>query len=161
MWLSGLRYSRHTADAYLNRSSMITLAITDDEIRSCFDTLKQLRPKIEENNFVATVRNMMKEGFQLACVKDDAGLVRCVAGFKIAHNFHLGKHLYVEDLITAENARSKGIGTKMFDWLTAYAKAEHCAAIHLNSGVQRHAAHKFYLNQDMKIVSYHFSAEIP
>lgn len=139
---------------------MITLAITDDEIRSCFDTMKQLRPNIEEHNFLSTVRNMMKEGFQLACRKDEAGLVCCVAGFKIAHNFYLGKHLYVEDLITAENARSKGMGTKMFGWLAAYGKAEHCAAIHLDSGVQRHAAHKFYLNQEMKIVCYHFLAEI-
>ena len=140
---------------------MIAIARSDDEIRSCFDTMKQLRPHIEASNFVATVHNMMQEGYLLAYFKDAAGVVLCVAGFKVAHNLFLGKHLYVEDLITAETARSSGIGAAMFDWLRAYATSAHCAALHLDSGVQRHAAHKFYLNQGMKIGSYHFLLDIP
>ncbi len=138
---------------------MIAIASTDDEIRNCFATMKQLRPHIEKNTYIATMRGMMKEGYQLAYLKNDVGLVSCVAGFKISHNLFLGKHLYVEDLVTAETARASGHGSKIFEWLVAYAKTEHCLAIDLDSGVQRHAAHKFYLNQGMKIVCYHFLAE--
>lgn len=86
--------------------------------------------------------------------------VVCVAGFKISKNLFFGKHLYVEDLSTLDSERSKNYGKQMMDWLRNLAIAEGCNAIHLDSGVQRHKAHKFYLNRNMDIVCYHFAERI-
>jgi GNAT superfamily N-acetyltransferase len=72
----------------------------------------------------------------------------------------MGKHLYVEDLVTSAQARSQGVGSAMMGWLITYGKAENCTVVHLDSGVQRHAAHKFYLNQGMSIACYHFVLDI-
>ncbi|MEI8648330.1 GNAT family N-acetyltransferase [Paraglaciecola sp. Hal342] len=33
-----------------------------------------------------------------------------------------GKHLYVDDLVTDENARSNGVGAEMLNWLEHYAR---------------------------------------
>ena len=86
--------------------------------------------------------------------------INAVAGFKEQHNLVLGKHLYVEDLVTDEKARSKGHGQKLFKWLCDRGKQKQCSVIHLDSGTQRHAAHKFYLTQNMQIFCYHFIKEL-
>lgn len=134
---------------------MVELARTDSEIAACFGAMKQLRTDLVEHDFVGRVRKQMAEGYQLAFLTQGEHVV-CVAGFKIANNLVLGKHLYVEDLSTREEARSNGYGAAMMNWLRDFARRECCAVIHLDSGVQRHRAHKFYLNRNMNIVSYRF-----
>ena len=37
------------------------------------------------------------------------------------------------------------------NWLVEYARGEGCDQFHLDSGVQRFAAHRFYLNRRMAI----------
>lgn len=133
---------------------MIKIAETDKEIADCFPTMQQLRLDLVETAFVALVRELMHEGFQLAYLREQQ--VACVAGFRISKNLFLGKYLYVDDLSTLDSQRSKGHGEKMMIWLRDLAQSEGCNAIHLDSGVQRHRAHKFYLNRNMVISSYHF-----
>ncbi len=138
---------------------MIQIAQTDDEIQACFATMQQLRPHLQQDTFVSVVRLQMSEGYQMVYLHEHGALLG-VAGFRISHNLHLGKRLYVDDLITAEAARGQGVGEKLFDWLEQLAKSAQCKALHLDSGVQRFRAHKFYLNQDMKIVCHHFLKEL-
>lgn len=140
-------------------SSTIRLAQTDREIADCFDAMKQLRAELEETSFVALVRELMKDGYRLAYLRDDERVV-CVAGFKISRNLSFGKHLYVEDLSTLENRRSNGHGARMMAWLRDLAETEGCKMFHLDSGVQRHRAHKFYLNRNLDIVCYHFAERL-
>lgn len=137
----------------------IKLVQTDDEIVDCFPAMKQLRTELAEDAFVSTVRGLMSDGFQLAGLRAE-NQVACVAGFRITSNLVLGKHLYIEDLSTLEVARSRGYGAQMMTWLRNLAKAEGCTVLHLDSGVQRYRAHKFYLNQEMFIVSHHFAQKI-
>lgn len=135
---------------------MPNIANTDQEIMDCFAVMLQLRTHLQQDKFLVTVRAMMTEGFRLAYIKDVHGVV-AVAGFRIYTNLFMGKHLYVDDLITAESARSQGHGQTMLDWLKQFAKENACAVLHLDSGTHRHKAHKFYLNQGFDITSYHFS----
>ncbi|HEY8158537.1 MAG TPA: GNAT family N-acetyltransferase [Methylobacter sp.] len=138
---------------------MIKLAQNDNEIAGCFQVMKQLRTELVEASFVPLVRELMSDGYQLAYLRDEAQVV-CVAGFKISKNLFLGKHLYVEDLSTLESERSKNYGKQMMAWLRDLATSEGCNAFHLDSGVHRHRAHKFYLNRNMNIASYHFVEKI-
>jgi len=138
---------------------MIKPAQNDNEIADCFQVMKQLRTGLVETAFVPLVRELMADGYQLAYLRDETQVV-CVAGFKISKNLFFGKHLYVEDLSTLDSERSKNYGKQMMDWLRNLAVAEGCNAIHLDSGVQRHRAHKFYLNRNMDIVCYHFAERI-
>ncbi len=138
---------------------MIKLANTDTAIAACFPTMKELRTELKQEEFVPLVRELMQEGFQLAYHEDGEG-VTCVAGFRIYKNLFLGKHLYVDDLSTLERARSLGLGGQMLAWLRDYAKQQGCNVLHLDSGVQRFRAHKFYLNQGMFISSHHFSQKL-
>lgn len=134
---------------------MIALVKTDEEIDNCFSVVFELRPNLRQDTFRDYIRCLMAEGYQLA-YKQENGKVVCVAGFRVSHNLFVGKNLYVDDLVTAETERSKGHGETMMNWLREFAISHECKAIHLDSGVQRFKAHKFYLNQGMDIVCHHF-----
>jgi GNAT superfamily N-acetyltransferase len=135
---------------------MIREMETDTEILSTFATLHQLRPHLQADAFLATVRRMQKtDGYRLAAVIE--GEARpCVAGFRFGENLVRGKYLYVDDLITAESARSRGHGKAMMDWLAGRARNAGCAVLLLDSGVQRYGAHRFYLRERFDIVCHHF-----
>ncbi len=138
---------------------MLKFAESDNEIEKCFDVMVQLRPNLDRQNFSSVVTELMSEGYRLAYIERDTEVV-CVAGFKIQNNLFLGKHLYIEDLVTSESARSSGLGNDMMNSLRELARMENCCAVDLDSGVQRHKAHKFYFNQNMDIVCYHFLEKI-
>jgi GNAT superfamily N-acetyltransferase len=68
--------------------------------------------------------------------------------------------MYVDDLVSKEGERSKGYGGQLFDWLVEYARSEGCDQFHLDSGVQRFAAHRFYLTKRMSIEAHHFGLKL-
>ena len=105
------------------------------------------------------VKLQQTEGYLLAFVADD-GEVKSVAGYRIQNMLAHGKFLYVDDLVTDDNSRSKGYGDALFDWLMQCALDENCASLQLDSGVQRFSAHRFYLRKRMEIRSHHFSVAI-
>jgi hypothetical protein len=45
----------------------------------------------------------------------------------------------------------------MIEWLKAHARELGCRQLHLDSGVQRFGAHRFYLRHGFNIASHHFS----
>lgn len=134
-------------------------ATTDKEIEKCFDVMSELRMHLKKNNFLTTIRHMETEGFKLAFIEDE-GKVVVVAGYRIYTNLFMGKHLYIDDLVTMANSRSRGYGEQMLKWLRNEAIKENCTYIHLDSGTHRGEAHKFYFRQGFSIASYHFSEQL-
>ena len=137
------------------QAAEIKLANSSAEIKRCFPVILQLRPHLQSDNFVRQVQQQMQAGYQLAYLQDPE--ITAVAGFNITMNLAWGKHLYVADLVVDARHRSKGYGEALFTWLVKYAKERNCQRLHLDSGVQRFAAHRFYLRQRMYISSHHFS----
>jgi GNAT superfamily N-acetyltransferase len=131
------------------------IAETDSEIARCFDVMVQLRPHLQRAGFVAEIRRLQQDGFQLAYHEVD-GQVVAVTGFRISSNLHLGRHLYVDDLVTDAAQRSHGYGGVLLDWLTQRAIEASCAHLHLDSGIQREGAHRFYLSHGLALTSFHF-----
>ncbi len=136
----------------------IALALTDDELRRCFPVVRELRPHLTEQDFLARVRRQHGEGYNLAFAED--GDIQAVAGYRYIESLAWGKALYIDDLVTAPLARSRGVGGALFDWLVAQARAQHCDSVHLESGVQRFGAHRFYLRKRMDITSHHFALNL-
>ena len=133
----------------------ISLAETELQIRSCWPVMAQLRGQLDEADFVRAVERQRAEGYRLAFIAEQ-GIVRSVAGFRIGHNLAWGRFLYIDDLVTDESARSTGLGGELFDWCVEFARREGCNQLHLDSGVQRFDAHRFYLQKRMRISSHHF-----
>ena len=138
----------------------IAEARTPEEIARCFPVMRQLRTHfVDEDTFVAQVERQRAGGYQMAFVEDE-GTVRAVAGYRMSESLFAGRFCYVDDLVTDESARSSGYGGALFDWLVAEARAAGCKQLDLDSGVQRFAAHRFYLMKRMSIESHHFSLDL-
>jgi GNAT superfamily N-acetyltransferase len=56
-----------------------------------------------------------------------------------------GKVLYIDDLITDSETRRSGHGGKLLKWVIEQGKKANCDQVHLDSGPQRHDAHRLYL----------------
>ena len=130
-------------------------AISDSEIERCFDIMSELRTDLERNQFLETVRDLELYGFQLAYLAEHEVIVS-VAGYRITKNLFLGKHLYIDDLVTSQKARSKGYGHILYMWLRDQGLNAGCSCIHLDSAVNREKAHGFYFRQGLTISSFHF-----
>jgi GNAT superfamily N-acetyltransferase len=91
--------------------------------------------------------------------EDDAA---AVAGFRLAENLAWGRHLYVDDLVTRADRRSRGHGAALMRWLADEARRLGCDELHLDSGVgaDRQDAHRLYFNSGMRINSYHFARPV-
>lgn len=138
----------------------IAEAKTPEEVARCFSVMRQLRPHHdEEKRFVAQVERQRADGFRMAFLEEE-NVVRAVAGYRIAESLFAGRYCYVDDLVTDEAARSSGFGGALFDWLVTEARAAGCRNFQLDSGVQRFAAHRFYLTKRMIIAAHHFTLEI-
>jgi GNAT superfamily N-acetyltransferase len=130
-------------------------AITDKEIASCFYIMRELRPHITKQEFITRVRRQEEAGYRLAFLAlDDKPIA--VAGFRIGECLAWGRFLYIDDLVTAETQRSMGFGEKLLAWLREYAVAENCQQLHLDSGIQRQEAHRFYEREGLSKSAFHF-----
>ena len=136
----------------------VVLAQSDNDLQQMAPVMCQLRPHFDTESLVRQARQQMdEEGYHLAMVVDDNEAVLCVAGFVIQRKLAWGKHLYVDDLVTDEQQRSTGAGALMIEWLSDYAREQGCEQLHLDSGVQRFAAHRFYFRHGFVINSHHFA----
>ncbi|MGD8785276.1 MAG: GNAT family N-acetyltransferase [Thioalkalispiraceae bacterium] len=135
---------------------MIELANSEAKLRDCFPVILQLRPHLELNTFIEQVAVQAMAGYQIAGLTADDHVV-AVAGFRITHSLAWGRFLYVDDLVTDIDQRSKGYGKQLLHWLIDYAKQNECIELHLDSGLQRIDAHRFYEREGMIKTGYHYS----
>ncbi len=138
----------------------IRLVKSTEEIRACYPVMRELRPNYSEELFVEQVERQLRSGYWLA-VLEDAGQPVCVAGFRLGECLAWGHYLYVDDLVSLPETRSLGHGRAMLEWLRERARSEGCEALHLNCGLQREAAHRFYEREGLTRASYHFKVSTP
>ena len=136
-------------------AGVIDLAVTDAQVEACYPALRELRPHLDARSFVRIVREMQRDGYQLAALIV-GGQVTAVAGFRIKRTLFCDKFLYVDDLATLSTEQSKGYGKVVLDWLRERARAENCAELRLDSGLQRTDAHRFYQRNGLESGAFHF-----
>jgi len=134
----------------------ITELRSDEEILSARSVMLQLRGGVQAGDYLATVRRMMEGGYRQSAVFED-GEPRAVAGFRIFEMLYAGGPLmYVDDLSTDERVRSRGHGRALLAWLKEEARLKGCVQFHLDSGVQRAQAHRFYFREGLTVNCFHF-----
>ncbi|GGL92187.1 GNAT family N-acetyltransferase [Nakamurella endophytica] len=121
--------------------------------------LRELRPHLTAELFDRILTEAAPQGLRYIAAFQDH---RClgVAGWRVVAQTSAVRKLYVDDLGTTGSARSSGVGGRLMTALRQRARALGCQVIDLDSGVQRHAAHRFYLRHRMDITSYHFAQRL-
>ena len=141
-------------------ASNVKIVKTDSDIARCFPVMAVLRPHLVEADFVARVRRMEKESGWTLIYVEDKGAPVAVSGFRISDYLYSGKTLYVDDLVALESHRGKGFAEALMDWMVETARREGCQTFSLDSGTQRHGAHRFYHRLKMAITAFHFERKL-
>ncbi len=144
----------------LLETTKIQLATDSEQIQSCYKIMHQLRPHLtSEEAFINQVQRQIQEGYHLAYIKYN-GQVKALTGFRFLEFLAWGKVLYIDDLVSDATTRKKGYGSKILKWVIHQARTAKCDQVHLDSGPQRHDAHRLYLNNSFKIIGHHFALDL-
>jgi GNAT superfamily N-acetyltransferase len=119
---------------------------------------RQLRPQLPDD-YAGTLQRVFAGGARMV-VAVDGSRVAGVAVYRIHENTFAGRQLYVDDLVTDAARRSQGVGRTLIRWLELRARRQACAVLALDSGVQRHRAHRFYFREGLRIASYSFRKDL-
>ncbi len=137
----------------------IQLAVTDAQVLACWPALHGLRPHLEPAPFLAQIRDMQAQGYELAFIQPDQHVV-AVAGFRYLHQLQAGRVLYLDDLATLPEARGQGYAGQLLDYLHGLAQERRLDGVALDSGFARHSAHRLYVNKGFAINALHFLKEL-
>ena len=135
-------------------------AVDADDLRAAWPVVQQLRPEFDCERYVAQVLRQIASDDCRASVLFDEGIPRAFAIWRVMEMLAVGKHVYVDDLVTDASVRSRGYGKAMLDWLKAEAKRLGCERLQLDSGTVRKDAHAFYLREGLRIEAFHFGIKL-
>ncbi|MBM7572371.1 GNAT family N-acetyltransferase [Aquibacillus albus] len=144
---------------------MNTLTIKElqsqNEIVEAFPVMKQLRTHLDEETYLELVLEAKeKDRYKMFALVDEGEIV-AVTGFKPMVTLYYGRFVWVCDLVTDTNKRSRGYGEKLLTYVHEWAKENNYKSVALSSGLKRTDAHRFYENRmDYDKVSYVFKANL-
>lgn len=134
---------------------------SQNEILEAFPVMKQLRTHLDEETYIDLVLEAKeKDRYKMFALIDEKEIV-AVTGFKPMITLYYGRFVWVCDLVTDTNKRSKGYGKKLLTYVHEWAEENNYESVALSSGLQRTDAHRFYENiMDYDKVSYVFKASL-
>ncbi|WP_237380203.1 GNAT family N-acetyltransferase [Cupriavidus sp. SW-Y-13] len=125
-------------------SARIVVLESDEQVIAAFPLMHQLRPHLADAaELVTRWKRQTADGYRLAGIWEGDRLM-ALAGYRIADNLIVGRHLYVDDLVTDANARSGGYGQRLMDWLKTQTEAAGCTQLVLDTPLTNVLGHRFY-----------------
>lgn len=130
---------------------------TQKELLAAFPIMKQLRTHLDETSYLDLVIDAQKnDSYKMFALYDNNEIV-AVTGFKPMITLYYGRFVWVCDLVTNTNMRSKGYGERLLTYVHQWAKENNYESVALSSGLQRTDAHRFYEDKmNYRKVSYVF-----
>lgn len=119
---------------------------------------RQLRPNLPAD-YAAKMARVFAGGGRMTVAADGAS-VAGLAVWRVFEDTHNGVRLYVDDLVTDEARRSRGVGHALIEALETRARAAGAVLLSLDSGTQRTRSHAFYFREGLRITSFNFKKSI-
>lgn len=138
---------------------LVDLEPNDPRWASALPVLQELRPHLTIELLEQVLKEGGSQGLRFTALFNQDRCV-AIAGWRVVANTSAIRKLYVDDLSTSAGERSSGHGAALLSALMERGRELGCHQIDLDSGVQRHAAHHFYLRERMDISSFHFSRRL-
>lgn len=132
----------------VNKQSIFIKELKNEkEWREAYPVMKQLRTHLDEEQFLALVQEAsQKEDYKMAALYDHEKIV-AVTGFMPMITLYNGRFIWVCDLVTDSESRSKGYGEALLNYVQDWSKENGYDIVSLSSGLQRIDAHRFYENK--------------
>jgi GNAT superfamily N-acetyltransferase len=115
--------------------------------KEAYPVMKQLRTHLDESSYLQLVREAaQKENYKMVALYENEKIV-AVTGFMPKITLYNGRSIWVCDLVTDVNNRSKGYGETLLNYVHSWSKENGYGLVSLSSGLQRVDAHRFYENK--------------
>ncbi len=124
----------------------VEVLTSPEQWMAAFPVMRQLRDHLTEDEYLSRLREMAADGYRLVALYEGESIV-ALAGIGRGLNFYYGRYLWVYDLITAEESRSRGYGKALLEHVEGIARREGCDTVALSSALHRADAHRFYENR--------------
>lgn len=133
---------------------------SDEHYRACFEVMRELRPHLSDAAaFTAQARRQGAQGYRLLAAWQD-NEVKGLAGYRLQENLIYGRFLYVDDLVSAPDARGLGVGGALIAALREEAQGQGCAHFVLDTGLGNALAQRFYFKQGLLARGMHFTQQL-
>lgn len=135
-------------------------AESPEEILACYPVMRELRPHLATpDEFLERVNRQAEQGYRLlAAWRGDEALA--LAGYRGMEMLIHGKFIYVDDLVTREDARGNHIGQQLLAYLYGLAWEQDCNRVVLDTGIANGLAQRFYFRMGMLPTGLHFGYQV-
>lgn len=116
---------------------------SEEDFRKAYPVMRELRTHLSEARYFELLASMRPDGYRLFALHENDEIV-ALAGIAIRTSFYNGRYVFVYDLVTQSDARSRGHGCELLRYIEELARGEGCDMVSLTSGFQRVDAHRFY-----------------
>ncbi len=118
---------------------------------------RQLRPHLPAD-YAGTMWRILEDARMALATEGDE--VLGLAVYRWYENTFDGLKFYIDDLVTDEARRSKGVGHALISHLEEIARNLGARAVALDSGTQRTQAHKFYFREGFVVPAFNFKKSL-
>jgi len=143
-----------------NALRVVALAADDPRGESdLYPLLRQLRPDLTLPAFQQLLADGYPQGLRYLLGYAADGPAVAAAGYRVTATSR-GRILFVDDLVTADAARSMGLGGALLTQLERRGTESGCTALELDSGVSNALAHRFYFRHRLTVLAFHFAKHL-
>jgi len=115
-----------------------------DDLEKCFPLMKELRPHLSIEEFLSIYHDAHQaDQYEIAALEKDGQLL-ALMGYRVMTDFVRGRHLYIDDLVSTEKIRSKGLGAQLLLHAEQIAQHKNCKILRLCTGIENERGVKFY-----------------
>lgn len=140
--------------------SNFKIANSVSDLEKYFEVMKILRPHVSLESFLTIYKSAHEQdGYEVVGYINEDEVV-AVMGYRILYDLVRGKHIYVDDLITMDQFRSKGIGQKFLTYAEEIAKKNHCSVVRLCTGIENLGGIQFYERQGYQKKAFAYSKKV-
>ncbi|ARV10258.1 GNAT family N-acetyltransferase [Winogradskyella sp. PC-19] len=111
--------------------------------------------RISEATLKLRFDEMIHQNYECAAMYDGNVLIG-ISGLWFCTRHYSGKSVELDHVYISPEHRNKGLGKQFMDWVKVYCTKKGCESIELNTYVNNYPSHKFYYNEGMEILCYHF-----
>lgn len=117
---------------------------TKADLERCFPVMKELRPHLNIERYIQIYNEAhAADGYEIVAIEED-GKILALMGYRLLSDFVRGKHIYIDDLISSESARSKGYGAKLLQYAESLSKEMNLSTLRLCAALSNDRGMKFY-----------------
>ena len=139
----------------------VRYAVTEPDVAACYGLMRQLRPGLQsEAEFITRWKRQAAAGYRLLALWQGSNPI-ALAGFRSQENLVHGRHIYLDDLVTDEAARSRGYGRILMEHLRRECRTLGCAKLLLDTPLSNVFGHRFYYRHGLLAIALRFSLVLP